>query len=92
MPSWSLFRWLCPGDTSNSQFPGGARATAYAGKGRHPHPRFCSKRLRLWPETMMRAKPLTQKTRRKRKRSMPLFADLANNDSAQTLRLFRAFW
>jgi hypothetical protein len=60
MPSRSLFLWLSLRDASDFQFAGGARATASAGKGRRPHPRFCSKRLRFWPEAIMRASQLTR--------------------------------
>src|SRR5258708_1399168 len=93
MLSSSFLHRLCLLAGSSSQSPGGARATASAGKGRRPHPRFCSKRLRFWPDAIIRASQLTGQSRRRRKRPIPCHClPSANNGSTQTLRLFRAFW
>ena len=89
----ALFHRLCFLDGSGSQLTGSARAAASAGKGRRPHPRFCSKRLRFWPEAIIRASQLTRQSRRKRKHPMLCHCfPSANSGSTQTFRLFRAFW
>ena len=42
-----FFRGTFLGNSSACELSGGIRATAWAGKGRRPHPRFWSKRLRF---------------------------------------------
>src|SRR5258708_33745229 len=88
-----LFRRLVLGKLSASPLAGGARATASAGNGRRPHPRFCNKRLRFCPVAVTRASQVTFWSRRKRKRRIPCHSlASANSGSTQTLRLFMAFW
>ena len=80
-------------DASVSRLAGGLIAIASVGNGRRPHPCFCRRRLRFWPEAITKAKPLTRQSRRKRKRRIPCHClPSPNSGSIHTFRLLSALW
>jgi hypothetical protein len=80
-------------DASVSRLAGGFSAIASVGNGRRPHPRFCRRRLRFWPEAITKASQLTRQSRRKRKRRIPCHCfPSPNNGSIHTFRLWSALW
>ena len=80
-------------DASVSRLAGGLIAIASVGNGRRPHPRFCRRRLRFWPEAITNASQLTRQSRRKRKRRIPCHClPSPNSGSIHTFRLLSALW
>jgi hypothetical protein len=81
-------------DASVSRLAGGFITMASVGNGRRPHPRFCRRRLRFWPEAITQASQLTRPVPRvPRKRRIPCHClPSPNNGSIHAFREFRALW